>query len=89
MKLRIPLCVSICVASLLLSGCYPILSAVCFLSRCKPTPLLDPRTGELVHDKYLEAGQETLEYFQMDFWVNTLSNMRLSMTIIPRQNAVT
>ncbi|WP_375732104.1 DUF769 domain-containing protein [Xylella fastidiosa subsp. multiplex] len=67
MKLRIPLCVSICVAGLLLSGCYPILSAVCFLSRCKPTPLLDPRTGELVHDKYLEAGQETLEYFQMDF----------------------
>ncbi|MRU32170.1 hypothetical protein FGX02_00050 [Xylella fastidiosa subsp. multiplex] len=63
MKLRIPLCVSICIASLLLSGCYPILSEVCFLSRCQPTPLLDPRTGELVHDKYLEAGQGTLEYF--------------------------
>ncbi|ALR07569.1 DUF769 domain-containing protein [Xylella fastidiosa] len=67
MKLRIPLCISMLAASMLLSGCSPILGAVCFLSRCKPTPLLDQRTGELVHDKYLEAGQETLEYFQMDF----------------------
>ncbi len=69
MKLRIPLCVSMLAASMLLSGCQPFIWVVaCFPSRCNsPTPLLDPRTGEPLNDKAPGRSQETLEYFQMDF----------------------
>ncbi|WP_425521610.1 DUF769 domain-containing protein [Xylella fastidiosa] len=56
MKLRIPLCVSICVASLLLSA-------------CSTAPVIDPDTGKpIMMAGPKESRDLTLEHFQVSFF---------------------